>query len=250
MGETEIVRETNALCEVLNWTDEQAAEAEAEMARFFEGQGRLRKRLGGRFPECNPMYHGREAFGDTIRLLRRIGWGALDNTAPGGLELPAPPPLLRVIGEALMRGPLPSGVQLRLKQFQSLPSLTVSEDDARRLSLVANMSPRQFSIAVFGAESPELPTVSVTWGSQQCTSRLIWATRGLLAVLLGEAQLARCRVLRRGWPRRGTECGRAYVVKGPAGQPRKHCTDSACAGRLRRHQTEQKRRREAKRNRK
>ena len=121
--------------------------------------------------------------------------------------------------------------------FSATEAVHLDPQEARKLALIANMNARVFSLDVDDSDDLESPTIEVAWNTQLSLSRLIWATRGLLAVLHGDVQLARCAV---GWQRgrrKGEKCGRVFVYDAPPGHPRSDYCSEACKKRRNRRST-------------
>ena len=241
-AETDIVREVEALCEVLNWRDEEVAIAEAAVAIFFAERDATWKELGKDVPQWDARHYTPEAFAGAIALLRRVGNAALDHPEVGGAAVVTPPRkpddryvayLARPDGSESLAGQ--PGAATR---FLPMEALNIDERDAARLTHLASIGPKWFEVRVIRPGSEYEPIVYVSWKglAHDGTSRIVWATRALLAVLLGEVHLARCTV---GWqkgPLKGTRCGRVYAVQGPAGRTRDYCGSEACKGRRKRAQ--------------
>ncbi|MBM3472618.1 MAG: hypothetical protein FJX75_05000 [Armatimonadetes bacterium] len=237
--ETDTVRECEALCEVLNWTEEEAAQAEAEVARCFEERRALRERYGwGLTPFEEALGYVPEAFAGAIPLLRRMARHILDRAgvplAAGPWPLDAPGVrYIRMLDESERPGRQPAAAT----RFLPVSAVGIDEREARMLNHLARIGPKWFEVRFVPPRQGYEAIVMVSWKGlpYDGTSRIVWATRALLAVLLGEVQLARCTVKWQRGPRKGQRCGRVYVVQGPAGRTRDFCGSAACKERRKRN---------------
>jgi hypothetical protein len=176
--------ESNALCEVLNWAQEEAEKV----------AGWVRQELAERQGDATLG----DDFACLISLLRAVG------------------PRVAAYSET-SEGP---GV---VKGLDPVQASGLAETDLRILEQIANYPPKRFDFVYLPTPNGHqviFPSVSY----QPHISRLVWASRGLLPILAGEARLRRCPAPASN--KGGQECGRYFVSGGRVGYPARYCSET------------------------
>jgi len=227
----------HSLCEVLNWSDDEAQ----AVVHFLSAGG------GGAHLQKDTS---RQDFAIVVQVLRRIGpevaklWSARspDMCRRGGIVPPSVTPfcqrvLARIANKSatefalmpvpyLSRADLPPAMEERLRAKDLPPH--------ERQAILEN--------ALRGAPEPPMVLRSLS-GYQPHTTRLIWATQALWAIFEGEKYIRRCPAPA---PGKGgnSRCDRYFVSDPTLRHPNRYCS-ATCRKRHERERLRERREREA-----
>lgn len=181
--------ELGALCDVLNWTDDETAQRQSELSARLDALQGLKD--GGNWGLLDPLLHTDRAFLMITTILRELGKRIEGRTAPFSAE------------------------DLGLNTYPEDAALSVTGIVLR----VANSTPVVLDL---DTEDEDGVVRTRTWWQEQ-TLDLIRAARGLWWVLHGRVRLLRCPAPASG---RTGRCGRYFVSGGQVGYPAKYCSET------------------------
>jgi hypothetical protein len=206
--------EYHALCEVLNWTDDEAKKAALKIERHaeaWEGDAKHERRVR----EITRPW----AIGALEAWERRPQHDSGVREAGACAEAIA---VLRTLGVKLLEHPAEKSRYPREEYI--IDTLGLSQYDLFLLEFVANRPVKFYQLRVLDLP-PGLVDVSTRYPDSG-SSRVIWATRALWPLLTGHAKLSRCPA-----PVAGSvskrRCDRYFVSGGRPGRPAEHCS-AAC----------------------
>ena len=185
----------DALCEVLNWTEKEAAQAEQIIAGTFDNL-RRDERTEDLAPYQERLLRDEASFRGITNLIRELARAIVDTEHAGPYQ----------------------AAELGLHDLTEGDAQTA----LKTLEVVASHSPMVMELG--DEDSVVKPT---SWWLEE-TSRVIWAVQALWPILEGKTRLLRCPAPAPGHSDPKRKCGHYFVSGGKIGRPALFCSEACC----------------------